>query len=84
MAICVLKVLWCIFGRFSCVIFFGMSIATYDIASSRSFFEVAYDTIDCVLATIGSVQSYSFLFVKSIIVLVVVVIAISFRGCIAR
>lgn len=63
--ICALKVLWDFVGRFGNVLFFCISIPTYDIASPCRCVELVDDGIDGVLATFVSVRSCSFLYVKS-------------------
>lgn len=72
--------LCCIFGGFTCVLFFGISISTYDVVLFRSCLEVAADTIDRILSIflLGAIVIFSF--VEPAVVIFVVVLSISLRN----
>lgn len=82
-----LEIVWYIFIEFDCFVFFGLSIPTYDIASFRRLLEVANDMMEVILPIFVRSWNCLFLFVKPIVVLVDVVLAIplcGLLGCVLR
>lgn len=71
-----------VFGWFGRAVVYRIFIAVYDIESFRWCFKVADSTIDDIPKIYIWDQSYLFLFANPVVIRIIVVLAIPFRGLI--